>query len=208
MNTAKFLKMFGLLFVVLGAVIGLVLAIVGSQEHEGMLTLMAVAFLVMFCGIGGFFAWYGNNLLHRDDEIVAKGANYLAKVFGYEEDHSLTMNGAPVLVLVVRYFEQGEIRQASVNTGVVDKTLYPIGSTVTIRVYEGRVALVPGSCSSSRIEGEDDLMNPDFDPLGIQSSVNVDCPNCGASIVVPLGMSRICPYCNTKVSIDEEGNMR
>ena len=34
---------------------------------------------------------------------------------------------------------------------------------------------------------------------GAASSIDVSCPNCGANITVPLGMSRFCPYCGSKV---------
>ncbi|MBQ3329514.1 MAG: hypothetical protein IJG88_06140, partial [Eggerthellaceae bacterium] len=67
--------------------------------------------------------------------------------------------------------------------------------------------LVPGSVCDMRIEREDDLMNPDFDPLGVHSSIGVSCPNCGANIAVPLGMSRFCPYCNTKISVSADGRL-
>lgn len=208
LNTGKFVKYFGMLFVVLGIVIAVVLAWVGMTLGERGLLLMALLFVAMFCGIGGFFAWYGNNLLHKDDEIIGKGETFAAKVFGYDADPSVTMNGSPLIVLVVRYFDCGEIREARVSTGIVDPTQYPIASTVVIREYEGRTALVPGSCTSARIEGEADLMNPDFDPSARRTSLGVSCPNCGAALTVPVGMSRICPYCSTKVSLDEKGAIR
>ena len=208
MNTSKFLKVFGLLFVVIGAMVGISLCVISFQFRETGLIFMGLVFIVMFCGIGGFFAWYGNKLLHRDDEVLQKGTNYLAKVYRYDSDASMMMNGSPLLLLVVRYFENGEIREATVNTGIVNTAEFPLGSTVTIQVYEGRAALVPHSCTATRIEGEADLMNPDFDPASIYSSRGVACPNCGAPITVPLGMSRICPYCSTKVSLDPVGNIR
>ena len=208
MNTGKFIKYFGMLFVVLGIVVALVLAGFGFSYNDFMLYLMAVFFAAMFCGIGGFFSWYGSKMLHKDDDVIDKGETYSAKVFTYDSDPSVTMNGAPLIVLVVRYFENGEIREARVSTGIVDPTQFPRGSTVVIRVLGGRAALVEGSCTSAHIMGEDDLMNPDFDPSGMQSSRGVTCPNCGAALTVPVGMARICPYCNTKVTLDEYGALR
>lgn len=208
MNTGKFIKFFGMLFVGLGAIIAIVLAGFGLSSGEAALCLMAVFFAAMFCGIGGFFSWYGNKMLHKDDETLDKGETFSAKVFSYDSDPSVTMNGAPLIVLVVRYFENGEIREARVSTGIVDPTQFPRGSTVVIRVFGGKAALVPGSCTSVHIMGEADLMDPDFDPAGVYSSRGVNCPNCGAALTVPLGMARICPYCNTKVSLDENGALR
>ena len=208
LNTGKFLKYFGLLFVVLGIVVAMFLAGTGMRMGETGLPLMAILFAAMFCGIGGFFAWYGHNMLHKDDEVIERGETFSAKVFAYDSDPSVTMNGAPLLVLIVRYFDGGEIREARASTGIVDPTQYPIGSTVVIRVFAGKAALVPGTCTSAHIEGEADLMNPDFDPSGMRTSLGVSCPNCGAALTVPVGMSRICPYCNTKVSLDEKGALR
>lgn len=83
-----------------------------------------------------------------------------------------------------------------------------IGATVSIKARGGVAALVPGSVCDMRIEREDDLMNPYFDPLGVRSSVSVSRPNCSANITVPLSMSRFCPYCDIKVSVDGIGCVR
>ena len=101
----------------------------------------------------------------------------------------------------------GQIREARVNTGEVNAARYPRGATVSIKVLDGRAVLVPGSVSDVRIEQEDDLLNPDFDPSGLMSSIGISCPNCGASITVPYGMSRFCPYCNSKITVDARGEL-
>ena len=111
------------------------------------------------------------------------------------------------LPLVVRYLMNGQIREARVNTGEVNAARYPRGATVSIKVLDGRAVLVPGSVSDVRIEQEDDLLNPDFDPSGLMSSIGISCPNCGANIAVPYGMSRFCPYCNSKITVDARGQL-
>ena len=115
------------------------------------------------------------------------------------------MNGQPCITLVVRYLMSGQVREARVTTGESNVANYPRGATVSIKVHDGVAALVPGSVCDLHIEQEDDLMNPDFDPSGMMSSIGVSCPNCGANITVPLGMSRFCPYCNSKVSVSVDG---
>lgn len=58
-----------------------------------------------------------------------------------------------------------------------------------------------------RIERQDDLMNPGFDPLGAHSPIGASRPNCGASITDPLGMSCFCPYCNTEINANADGRV-
>ena len=207
-NPGKIMFYMGMLFVVIGALVGGG-GLVGSvTAGEPGALFFGVVFVAMFCGIGGFFAKIGYDQMHAADDVLEQGAAYLGKIFAYEPDYQITMNGQPCITLVVRYLMNGQIREARVNTGEVNAARYPRGATVSIKVLDGRAVLVPGSVSDVRIEQEDDLMNPDFDPLGAHSSVGVSCPNCGANITVPLGMSRICPYCNSKVSVDADGHVR
>lgn len=203
----KIMFYMGVLFVVLGVLIGggVIAGAVALQQPEA--ALFGVLFVAIFGGVGGFFAKLGHDGLHATDAVLEQGAMYLGKIYGYDSDYRVTMNGRPCIVLIVRYLELGQIREARVTTGEVDVTNYPRGATVSIKILNGTAALVPGSVSNMRIEREDDLLNPDFDPTGVHSSVGVSCPNCGANIVVPVGMSRFCPYCNSKVSVGPDGKL-
>ena len=120
----------------------------------------------------------------------------------------MTLNGQPTLSLIVRYKEDGIIKQAVVRTGQVDTAAFPRGATVTISLFEGEAALVPGSVSDVRLPDEENLLNPDIDPEKIHSSIGASCPSCGAMLMVPVGMSAICPYCGRKVKADESGSVR
>lgn len=204
----KIMFYLGLLFVVLGAIIGIggLAAAVTTGEMGALF--FGIVFIAMFCGIGGFFAKIGHDFMHGSDDVLQQGAAYLGKIFDYEPDYQITMNGEPCLTLVVRYFVNGQIQEARVNTGEVNVARYPRGATVAIKVLDNQAAIVPGSVSDMTIERENDLMNPDFDPSGMASSIGVSCPNCGANIVVPLGMSRFCPYCDTKISVASDGSLR
>ena len=173
----KIMFYLGILFVVLGAIIGL----------------SGVAMSVS---------------LHETDAVLQQGASYLGKIYDYEPDYRVTMNGQPCITLVVRYLMSGQVREARVTTGESNVANYPRGATVSIKVHDGVAALVPGSVCDLHIEQEDDLMNPDFDPSGMMSSIGISCPNCGANITVPLGMSRFCPYCNSKVSVSVDGKLQ
>ena len=206
-NPGKIMFYLGMLFVVIGAMVGLGGVFGAFATGEPGAALFGLFFVVMFCGIGGFFAKMGYDTMHASDDVLADGAAYLGKIFDYEPDYQILMNGQPCITLVVRYFMNGQIREARVNTGEVTAARYPRGATVAIRVLNDMAAIVPGSVSNTTIERENDLMNPDFDPSGMASSIGVSCPSCGANIVVPLGMSRFCPYCDTKVSVTSDGRL-
>ena len=74
MDTNKILKVLGLFFVVLGAVIGIGLILSGFAAKSIPLAFMGIVFVMMFCGIGGFFAWIGNGdaLRHGNARTHAK----------------------------------------------------------------------------------------------------------------------------------------
>lgn len=207
-NPGKIMYYLGMLFVVLGVLIGGGGLAAALGTHEPGALFFGLIFVAMFCGIGGFFAKIGHDQMHASDAVLAEGAAYLGKIFDYEPDYQILMNGQPCITLVVRYLKNGQVCEARVNTGDVNAARYPRGATVGIRLLNGQAALVPGSVSDTRIEQEDELMNPDFDPSGMSSSVGVSCPNCGANITIPLGMSRFCPYCNSKVSVDAAGHVK
>ena len=206
-NPSKIMFYLGMLFVVLGAVIGIGGIAVAAAARTPEMILFGVLFIAIFGGVGGFFAKIGYDGMHANDDVLQDGTSYLGKIYDYEPDYRVTMNGQPCITLVVRYLMSGQIREARVNTGEANAARYPRGATVSIKMYNGVAALVPGSVCDLRIEQEDDLMNPDFDPSGTMSSIGVSCPNCGANIAVPLGMSRFCPYCNSKVSVTADGEL-
>ena len=208
MDVNKFLQGFGLLFVFLGAVIGVGLAVCGVVAGMGSLIFMGASFLALFCGIGGFFAWTGINNMNRERRINEQGVAVMGKIFDYVPDYQMNFNNQPTLSVIVRYKEDGIVKQAVVRTGQTDTAELPRGATVTISIHNGEAALVPGSVSDVRLPDEENLMNPDFDPENIHSSIGVSCPSCGATLTVPVGMSAICPYCGRKVRTDADGGVK
>ena len=78
------------------------------------------------------------------------------------------------------------MQEAVAPTGGINMEDYPIGGTVDIRVLEGAAALVPGSVRDDYVRGQDQLLDRDFDPKKIVSSVGMECPGCGAQ----MGSSR------------------
>ena len=87
MDLNKFMQAFGLLFVAIGTVVGLGFAVSGVVAGMGSLVFMGVCFLVLFCGIGGFFAWTGINNMNRERKINEKGYAVMGKIFDYVPDN-------------------------------------------------------------------------------------------------------------------------
>lgn len=208
MNGNKFIRNFGLFFVFLGAGITFILIAVGLRTGRNMLIYMALLFALLFCGIGGFLATLGIRQLRQMETINEEGTVYMGKIFRAVQDHQMTVNGASTLSLIVRYRENGSIKEVTVRTGEVDEALYPIGCTVSISILNGQAALVPDSVSDQKLPDEENLMNPDLDPRGTQSSTGTCCPGCGANLMVPYGMAAVCPYCGRKVRVDMDGNVQ
>lgn len=209
-NPVLIIYWMGILFVVLGVIIGggmIALGVASGDDDFVAPVVFGLFFMAIFSGIGGLFAVIGHRQLHGDDKVLSEGRSYYGKIFSYSNDSRITMNGQPCIVLNVRYLRNGQIAQSSVNTNEVNYASYPLGATVEIKVLENQAALVPGSVSDMKLEQENDLMNPDFDALGKASSLGVSCPNCGANIAVPIGMARYCPYCDTKVTLTADGRV-
>ena len=208
MDLNKFLKVFELLFVVIGAVVGILFISLSIVTRSYPMIFMGVMFPLVFCGVGGFFAWIGMSALKREEKIAEEGVAIMGKIFDYVPDYQMTMNGQPTLSLVVRYKKDGLIKQAVVRTGYTDTASIPRGATVTISLLNGEAALVPGSISDVKLPDEENLLNPDIDPEKIQTSIGASCPACGATLIVPVGMSAICPYCGRKVVAGTDGSIR
>ena len=208
MDLNRFLKYFGLLFVMIGVVIGGFMTVSSILTGSLSMIFMGLSFLVLFGGIGGFFAWYGISAIKRDEKIAAEGVAIMGKIFDYVPDYQMTLNGQPSLSIVVRYKKDGLIRESIVRTGYTDTAAIPRGATVTISILNGEAAFVPGSVSDVKLPDEENLLNPDIDPEKIESSIGASCPACGATLIVPIGMSAICPYCGRKVVVGKDGSIR
>ena len=110
MDLNKFLKYFGMLFVVIGMVAGILFIGGALMTRSFPLIFMGVMFPLIFCGVGGFFAWIGGSALMREEKI--------------------------------------------------------------------------------------------------RTSIGASCPASGATLIVPVGMSAICPYCGRKVVAGTDGSIR
>ena len=168
MDTNKILKVLGLFFVVLGAVIGIGLILSGFAAKSIPLAFMGIVFVMMFCGIGGFFAWIGISMLNRDKKITEEGVAVMGKIFDYVPDYQMTLNGQPTLSLVVRYKRDGVIRQAIVRTGRSDTAEFPHGATVTISLLNGEAG-VAATVANARPEMKQaaDIVERSYAKMGV-----------------------------------------
>ena len=207
MDMRRFMKYFHWLFIAIGAIVLAMSVLTAPVPGNPGGILFGLLFFVMFAGIPGVIRYAIEAPARQDKAILDGGVSYTGKIFGYREDASILVNGRPMLDLVIRYFDHGVIKEAVVNNDSTDMTKFPVGATVTIRIMNAQAALVPGSVTNARLEGEENLMNPDFDPTGKRPSKGVHCPNCGSSLIIPYGMSQICPYCGSKVSLSEKGDI-
>ncbi len=206
-SSGKFMYVFGLVFVVVGVIAALMFFGIAHAAGEMLLGLGGLFILAIFGGVGGFIAYLGHKKMHENDAILSDGVEYQGKIYDYEPDYEILVNGQPCITLVVRYMDLGQVKEARVRTDTSNATPYPRGATVSIRIANGVAALVPGSVSNAVIVHQDDLMNRGFDPDSVAPELNVQCPNCGANVTVPVGMSRFCPYCNTKLTLDGQGRL-
>ena len=78
--------------------------------------LFGVLFVAIFCGVGGFFAKIGHDGMHESDAVLQQGASYLGKIYDYEPDYRVTVNGQPCITLVVRYLMSGQVRRGKLPT--------------------------------------------------------------------------------------------
>ena len=204
MNAYKFIKYFGLAFLIFGVILALIgLATAAPDGADWVLPMCGAIFAL----VGGIFFFIGVGLTRGGRRVLREGTPYRGKIFDYEYDHSVTMNGSPLLVLVTRYFdEDGHIKEAMVPTGSPNRSAFPLGATVNFSLLDGKAALNGKACSDP-IEGEFELLRGGVDISGTAPAIGVHCPNCNAVVNVPLGLGAPCPYCGTMIRVDDKGEV-
>lgn len=190
MNGFKFFRIFGAFFMILGAVLS---AIMGFAIGGG-----GLIFGVLFILIGGLFFFLGQSALQRKAKVLEEGKRYRGKIYAYRPDHSIKINDAPAVSVVVRYFDdKGDEREAVCPTGSNDVSIFPVGASVTFAVHEGRYAVDDTSVGVDKLEREEELMDDRLATAEHAHLIAVGCKNCGASYQAVEGYSNRCPYCGT-----------
>lgn len=157
------------------------------------------AFPLIFPVIGAGLLYIPVSATIREKRTLSKGERYAAKVYGYVEDSSITINGMYPINIKVRFFDNNhKICETTLETRFPKGDVpYPIGATVDIFGMKGIYTFDPDTVRNEKIKEEDLLM--DNRPLEPEKTdyVAVTCPNCGSSYKAIKGFAEKCPYCGS-----------
>ena len=169
MNAAQ--KILIIIGAFLAAIGGTIALIMGSMARlTGMPFMAFVAIPLLFVALGAGFIIAVLISYSRKRKIRIHGIRYEAKIYGYVENTSYTVNGRYPVNTKVRYFDADQVER--------EKFIFDLSSV--------RDEVIPG---------EAELM--DDKPLEPEKlkMVAVTCKNCGASYQAATGYSSRCPYC-------------
>ncbi len=182
------------MFTVLGAGISLIfLAVFGPP-----IGLFPLIFLIIGLGILAipYMAY------RKEAAIKHKGKRYPAKVYGYVEDSTITINGQYPINIKARYFDdKHQVREAVIPTRFPKGNVpYAVGMTLDILEYQGMYDMDKASVRSERLKEEEVLMdNRPLEPE-LADYIAITCPNCGASFKAVKGYTGRCPYCDSYIN--------
>ena len=179
----KVLLLVGSIFAFVGVCI-LVPFIANINVFKGMVAIPA--FFVLL-GIGFMipaFVQSRNNKI-----IVANGKRRTATICDYVEDTSATVNGAYPVNTLVRYFDDyGRECETVLETGFLrGSNAYPLGMTLDIYEYNGKISWDKASVRSEEIPAEAEV-------------TAMECRSCGASFCATKGFVSKCPYCGRVIN--------
>ena len=193
-NMRFFYILFGISFTAFGAIFFAISVASYGRNDYPLASLLAGT---LFFGIGLIFS-----VLYIRDAIATKkvfreGKKYRCKIYAYHTDNSALINGEPLLVVEVRYFDEAGYEQRTMcETQGVAGQHYPIGATATVSVYGQQARLDLNSISNEPLYAEELLM--DDKPLGEPVHlVATTCKSCGASLYEAEGFIYRCPYCSS-----------
>lgn len=193
MNIAqKILLIMGAAFIAIGGVVTLIFGAVGGI---GIFTAIPLLFVV----IGICFIVVPLIGASKKKKILKRGNKYAAKIYGYVENTSYSVNGSFTVNVKVHYFDKDGIeREAILPTGFAKGSgQYPIGMTIDIYEYQGNYNFDPASVRNEILPREDELMDDKpVEPEKIKI-VAATCQNCGASFQATSGYTARCPYCGS-----------
>ena len=197
MKTAyKVFLLVGTIFIFVGLLVTVVFF--ANRDVFGLFSL----FPLIFFFIGVALVIFPILRLRENRKIVANGKRIPAKIYDYVEDTSATVNGAYPVNVVARYFDSfGKERETILETGFLrGSNEYPIGMTIDIYEYNGKIGYDKNSVRSETVLREEELM--DNMPLNTAGAevVAVECKSCGASFCATKGYVSKCPYCGKLIN--------
>lgn len=193
----KIILIIGAAFLALGIPMTVIFSVVFSYAGMGAVALLPLIFVIL----GIVLIIIPATGMAKTAAVRKHGTRYAAKIYGYTEDTSYTVNGAYPVDVKVRYFDpSGNVREAVIPTRFAAGSMdYPIGMTMDIYEYHGKYSWDPGTVRNERLFGEDELMdNKPVEPEKLHM-VSVTCPHCGATFSAARGYASRCPYCGQSV---------
>ncbi len=198
----SFWFLFGGIFFLVGLIITVVFAgIFSMMPGSGFGTFLILPVAFMLLGLGVLI--HAFRLMIRKRNVSKKGTRYPAKIYGYVEDTSYTVNDAYTVNVKVRFFDRDQIeREAILATNFPKNSdMYGIGMTIDIFEYQGQYDYDRNSLRYERIPGEEELMDDKPVAPAEASLTAVSCPNCGASFSAMKGYANKCPYCGGYLNV-------
>ncbi|MBQ0005571.1 MAG: hypothetical protein KBS68_06910 [Clostridiales bacterium] len=187
----KILALIGGMFVLIGGVISAVFIPVFGMPIG--------AVPLIFPAIGAGLLYIPIRAGLREKKALSSGERYTAKVFGYVEDSSITINDQYPINIKVRFFDKNHnICETTLETRFPKGNVpYAIGSTLDIYGLNGIYSFDPDSVRFEKLKEEELLM--DNRPLEPEKTdfIAVTCPNCGSSYKAIKGFAEKCPYCGS-----------
>ncbi len=194
----KIFLFIGAIFVFLGLFVSGVFF--ANRDVLGWFFLLPLIFL--FVGIAllvSVLSYIGKN-----KRIIKNGKRICAKIYGYVEDTSITVNNSYPVNTVVRYFDASQKeRETILETGFArGSNEYPLGMTIDIYELDGKFGYDKGSVRSETIPREEELMdNKPIITTGLEV-VAIECKSCGASFCATKGYVSKCPYCGRAIEAE------
>jgi hypothetical protein len=192
----KILILVGAIFALVGAMLTFIFLV--NRDVFGLWSL----FPLFFVALGLCFIIPGIIDVTRTRKIIKNGRRISAKIYDYCEDTSATVNGAYPVNTVVRYFDSyGKECETVLETGFLrGSNEFPIGMTIDIYEYNGKIGYDKDSVRSETIFREEELMdNKPINTAGMEV-VAIECKSCGASFCATKGYVSKCPYCGKLIN--------
>lgn len=206
-DTMKLLKWLGAFFMGIGviATAGMIVGGLFSKTYD--LILFALIWGAIFIGIGSLFYFVGGAHDKAKNNILEEGKSYQGIIYRHDQNRSIQINGDFPISVVVRYMAGGVVKEAVVPTMDTSPLNYPIGYEATIRIHDGKAAIVPGTVKLASLPDKDVLLDPSAITIQAAPKIGITCPHCGASINVPLGGWATCEFCNARINVDKDGHI-
>ena len=146
---------------------------------------------------------YFRGIFSGKKKIEKQGRRFPAKIYGYVDNTSYTVNNSYTVNVKVHYFDERHVeREAILPTGFPQGSgMYPIGMTIDIFEYQGKFSYDPNSVRNEVLPGEDELMDDKPVAPDKLQLVAVTCPNCGSNFQAATGYSSKCPYCGGYINV-------